>query len=308
MTFDLDLWPTDLNINRDHLLTKDYQPTKFEASGAKLSWVISCTRWSKLAWPLTLTFDLLTWISIGIIYSPSFWGKAFLSYQLHKVKGYRHTDRPTDIPTDQHTDRQVQSNMPSFFKGGHKNVSVWGTHMSPAIPSKAKCHYHESVTIGQTEGHTDKKTTDKVIPMNRSAKHWRHNYPSRQNYTVLGQIWQWLTFCFLEISSDKILDESRTLMADSSSRIFPSEADRVCRILSSISFNAFLFWALCTIRACLSSSNSGLKNETIQGFCSLAYIAILTLTLVIFVKVKKCQCLGGFLTRMMNASTFNNTD
>ena len=65
---ELDRWPTDLKINRDHLLTKDYLPTKFEVSGAKLSWVISCTRWSKLAWPLT--FDLLTWKSIGIIYSP----------------------------------------------------------------------------------------------------------------------------------------------------------------------------------------------------------------------------------------------
>ena len=162
MTFDLDLWPTDLKINRDHLLTKDYLPTKFEACGAKRSWVISCTRWSRLAWPLTLTFDLLTWKSIGIIYSPRtiylpslklvgqsvlelsvaqgevdwhdlwpwpltywpenqqgssthqglstyqvwrFWGKALLSYQLHKVKGYRHTDRPTDIPTDRPTYR-----------------------------------------------------------------------------------------------------------------------------------------------------------------------------------------------------------
>ena len=44
MNFDLDLWPTDLKINRDHLLIKDYLPTKFEASGAKPSWVISCTR------------------------------------------------------------------------------------------------------------------------------------------------------------------------------------------------------------------------------------------------------------------------
>ena len=70
MTFDLDLWPTDLNINRDPLLAKDYLPTKFEASGAKRSWVISCRRWSKLAWPLTLTFDLRTWISIGVMYSP----------------------------------------------------------------------------------------------------------------------------------------------------------------------------------------------------------------------------------------------
>ena len=69
MTFDLDLWPTDLNINRGHLLIKDYLPTNFEASGAKRSWVISCTRWSRLAWPLTLTFDLLTWLSKGIIYS-----------------------------------------------------------------------------------------------------------------------------------------------------------------------------------------------------------------------------------------------
>ena len=44
MTFDLYLWPTDLHINRDHLLIKDYLPTKFEVSGAKHSWVISCTR------------------------------------------------------------------------------------------------------------------------------------------------------------------------------------------------------------------------------------------------------------------------
>ena len=39
-----DLWPTDLKINRDHLLIKGYLPTKFEVSGAKPSWVISCTR------------------------------------------------------------------------------------------------------------------------------------------------------------------------------------------------------------------------------------------------------------------------
>ena len=39
-----DLWPTDLNINRGHLLMEDYLPTKFEASGTKHSWVISCTR------------------------------------------------------------------------------------------------------------------------------------------------------------------------------------------------------------------------------------------------------------------------
>ena len=88
MTFDLG--PTDLKINTDHLLTKDYLTTKFEASGAKRSWVISCTRWSKLAWPLTLTFDLLKrvlnadaqfWIKSNVVsfqwmgtdYFPLFW-------------------------------------------------------------------------------------------------------------------------------------------------------------------------------------------------------------------------------------------
>ena len=69
LTFDLNLWPTNLVINRDHLLIKDYLSTKFEASGAKCSRVISCTRCGRRTWPLTLTFDLLTWILLGITYS-----------------------------------------------------------------------------------------------------------------------------------------------------------------------------------------------------------------------------------------------
>ena len=69
MTFDLDLWPTYLNINKDHLLILDYLPTKFEACRTKHCWVISCTSYGQSTWPLTLTFDLLTWISKGIIYS-----------------------------------------------------------------------------------------------------------------------------------------------------------------------------------------------------------------------------------------------
>ena len=58
-----DLWPTDLTINRDHLFIKDYLPTKFEASGAKRSWVIRCTRFGRQTRPLTLTFELLTWLN-----------------------------------------------------------------------------------------------------------------------------------------------------------------------------------------------------------------------------------------------------
>ena len=33
----LDIWPTNLNNDRDHLLIKDNLPTKFEASGANRS-------------------------------------------------------------------------------------------------------------------------------------------------------------------------------------------------------------------------------------------------------------------------------
>ena len=43
MAFELDFLPTDLNINEDRLVIKDYLPTKFEASTAKRSQVISCT-------------------------------------------------------------------------------------------------------------------------------------------------------------------------------------------------------------------------------------------------------------------------
>ena len=51
MTFVLDLQPTDLNINMDLLLIQDYLPTTFEASGAKHSWVISCTTFMDINHP-----------------------------------------------------------------------------------------------------------------------------------------------------------------------------------------------------------------------------------------------------------------
>ena len=114
MTFDLDLWPTDLNINRGHLLIKDYLPTKFEASGAKRSWVISCTRWSRLAWPLTLIFDLN--INRGHLLIKDYLPTKFeASWAKHSWVISCTRLRDTDIPTDQH----VQSNMPLLFQRGH---------------------------------------------------------------------------------------------------------------------------------------------------------------------------------------------
>ena len=42
MTFDLDLWPTYLNIDRDHLLIKDYLPTKLKLLGqSALEWSVA---------------------------------------------------------------------------------------------------------------------------------------------------------------------------------------------------------------------------------------------------------------------------
>ena len=59
LTSDLDLWPTDLNINRGHLLINDYLPTKFEASGDKHSPAILCTRCGRPTWPLTFDLNII---------------------------------------------------------------------------------------------------------------------------------------------------------------------------------------------------------------------------------------------------------
>ena len=66
-TWPMSYWPE--NQSKDHIFIMEYLPTKFEATGAKCSWVISCTRCRRPTWPLNLTLHLLTWISIGIIYS-----------------------------------------------------------------------------------------------------------------------------------------------------------------------------------------------------------------------------------------------
>ena len=65
----------------------------------------------------------------------------------------------------------------------------------------------------------------------------------------------------MAISSDKIFDESRIWIAVSFSSMFPSDADSVYRILSSISFNWRLLFALVTINVWRSSSSSGLQSR-----------------------------------------------
>ena len=95
-----ELWPTDLNINRDHLLILDYLTTKFEACRTKHCWVISCTRYRRSTWTLTSTFDILTWISIGItwtIFLPSLklLGQSVLELSVAGRPTYQPTERGT---------------------------------------------------------------------------------------------------------------------------------------------------------------------------------------------------------------------
>ena len=86
----------------------DHLRTKFEGSGAKHFWVISCTRGRRPTWPLTLTFDLLTWISIGIVYSsktiylPSLklLGQSVLELSVAQGIGDQHDLWPSDLNID----------------------------------------------------------------------------------------------------------------------------------------------------------------------------------------------------------------
>ena len=63
--------------------------------------------------------------------------------------------------------------------------------------------------------------------------------------------------CLAVISSERVLEEERILMAVSSSRMFPCEVESTSRILSSISFSCFLFSALSRMSWFFFSSSSG---------------------------------------------------
>ena len=149
-------WPTDLNINRDHLLIKDYLPTKFEACRTKHCWVISCTRFWRSTWPLTFTFDLLTWISIGIIYSsriiylPSLklLVQSFLELSLGKVKGDRHKDQHDIWPTDLNIHRDhllIKDYLPTKFEASGGKVFLiyhWARLRETDIPTDGTTDRH----------------------------------------------------------------------------------------------------------------------------------------------------------------------
>ena len=117
LRFDLDLSPTDLNINRDHLLIEDYLPTNFEAYVVKHSWVIRYTKCWRRTWLLTLTFwptdlnidkyHLLIKDYLPSNFEASGAKRSWVVSCTWRLKGY------------QHTNQHVQSNMPLLLRRGH---------------------------------------------------------------------------------------------------------------------------------------------------------------------------------------------
>ena len=102
--FDLDLWTCDLKINRDHLLIEGNPCTNFGIDLVKGSKDIERTTQCTEKSDLTLTFEHVTWKSIGIIYSlrttpaPSL---VLLKWRGQKILSGQHlVYRPTDLPTD----------------------------------------------------------------------------------------------------------------------------------------------------------------------------------------------------------------
>ena len=112
--FDLDLWTCDLKINRDHLLIGRNPCTKFDIDQLKWSKdTEQTTQWAEKS-GLTLTFEQVTWKSIGIIFSLKATPASSWYWSSEGVKRYWadntwSTDRPTDW--------QLQNNMSPFSRG-----------------------------------------------------------------------------------------------------------------------------------------------------------------------------------------------
>ena len=103
-------------------------------------------------------------------------------------------DRQTDTHTQ--TDAgQSDPYVPPCFAGNTINNTqsieyiVRGTHNLPAIAVRAKCDYQRS-SMWLPERHTQKHTSDKVIPISPSAK-------CRINKTTHMNVWPWLPLYIL---------------------------------------------------------------------------------------------------------------
>ena len=97
-TFNLDLWPSDRNINRVHLLPRMDVSTRYEEGWSRHSPVID-QKWFWQIWPRSLWH--LTQFS-------SYWS------EMRRLHTDRQTDRQTNRPTD-----MCKEICTLFFEGGH---------------------------------------------------------------------------------------------------------------------------------------------------------------------------------------------
>ena len=115
---DLDLCPSDLKINRVHLLGRGIHCTKFgNFQGYWVDNIFSRTR------SLTLTFDYVISKSIGDIY---FLRALTVLLCLATLKQRGQKILSGHILVYWKTHRQVQNRMPPFFKGGIIKVTTEG--------------------------------------------------------------------------------------------------------------------------------------------------------------------------------------
>ena len=124
MTFDLKLWPINLNINRHQIITEDYLYQIWSFWDHEfLSYPF------RKVWDTNITFDLDLNITrdqhCNKDYLPTTFkaseanrSSILLVYLLHNARVYGQADIHTHRPTYQPTDKNVQSGMPSFFERG----------------------------------------------------------------------------------------------------------------------------------------------------------------------------------------------
>ena len=115
---DLDLWPSDLKINRGHLQVTINVPMKCHDPRQKRSWVIIRKSFdyfgSLWPWPCDLKINrghLRVMINVPMKFHDP---RRMRSWLIIRQPPGGRTDRPTDRPTD-----MSKAIYPLFFEGGH---------------------------------------------------------------------------------------------------------------------------------------------------------------------------------------------
>ena len=130
-TFNLDLWPTNLNINRDHQHNKDHLHTNFEISEVMHSGVILCTVWKtniQPNWQLQSNiyfgrgggnYNTLHWPFLAVWFKPLHWGFSSAIKNSNWQLALLNTHTPTKV-FYHISDQQVVHLLVQLFLNSHK--------------------------------------------------------------------------------------------------------------------------------------------------------------------------------------------